>query len=237
MADGYIEIDTELATDKFDRQVMALQRKIEKLEKKDVEITANTEGLKKSIQNYEDLGKKVDEARAKVQQLEQMPKEVGSVPAGPYLQELRQARLERDQLLVAQVKEQTAMEQARAKLSSINAQHQEIRAEVETYASKIRQIRLDQHAKEVDRVKSGFKGVGTSIQDAVRKAGRLVLGIFAIRSINLYQIEPVDFSFSNFINFNLFAIFCFSFNKISSEKEITDVFLNAGKFLDFSVNI
>lgn len=182
MADGYIEIDTELATDKFDRQVMALQKKIEKLEKKDVEITANAGDLQNEIKKYEDLTKQVEQAKRKLEELKAMPKELGSVPAGPYLTELNQAKLAYDNLLLAQVKQQTAMEQAKSKLSTINAQHREITAEVETYASRIRQIRLDQHAKEVEKVKSGFKSVGSSLQDAVKKAGRLVLGIFAVRS-------------------------------------------------------
>ena len=53
MADGYITIGTELSTDKFDKQIANLEKKMQKEEQKKIEKEVQIKNVEKDIASYE----------------------------------------------------------------------------------------------------------------------------------------------------------------------------------------
>lgn len=182
---GYITIGTKLETDKFDKQIASLEKKVEQLEKKDIEITTQETSLKQTIANFEKLRDEVLKYEMQLKKLKDLPSQEGPVRAGPYLTALMQQETLYKQSL-ASMKEQSAEYQnAISKLQQLNGKHQELNDKVTEYKQKIESVKIQKQADDVKKLKDGFNSVGNSIQGAVKKAGALALGIFGIRSAYL----------------------------------------------------
>lgn len=184
--DGEITIGTTLSTDKFDRQIAQLEKKMKKEENKDITIQANISGLQQEIDRYEDLRKEVENYRdeiSKLQAIKQGAKERG-MPLRPseFLPAYQKAI---DDYMRANgiLQEQEAkINSIKNKVVELNAKHEEINSNISEYKQKIESIKMQQHVAQVDEMKNKFKGVGSTIQDAIGKVARLALGIFALRS-------------------------------------------------------
>lgn len=184
--DGEITIGTTLSTDKFDRQIAQLEKKMKKEESKDITIQANISSLQQEINRYEDLRKEVESYRNEISKLE-------AIKAGA---KERGMQLRPSEFLPAYqdakdnyVKANSILQEQEAKINSIknrvvelNAKHEEINSNISEYKQKIESIKMQQHVAQVDEMKNKFKGVGSTIQDAIGKVARLALGIFALRS-------------------------------------------------------
>ena len=181
--DGWITIGTKLDTDKFDKQLRKLEKDIEKEENK--KITVETK-LGTQEQDLEDQRKKVDELATAYQRLKQVQKNVSSGKATPQqfaeLTDLKSQYGDAQKLEATfdkALSKQTALEQ---KVQTTKMQYNEISNKVNDYKQKVESIKFQKQQSDINKVKEGFKGVGSSLQNAVRKASQLVLGIFAIRS-------------------------------------------------------
>lgn len=181
--DGEITIGTSLSTDKFDRQVAQLEKKMQKEEEKKIVLQAKIEVQE---QEFEIARQKTDELADAYQRLEQLQKVISSGKATPQqftmAQELQRTYGSLDQLELSFLKALNKQDAINEKAYEMRTKYEEINNKVAEYKQKIESIKLQQQVSEVNRLKDGFYGVGSSIQNAVGQAGRLVLGIFSIRS-------------------------------------------------------
>lgn len=181
MADGNITIDTILSTDKFDRQISSLEKKMKKEEEKKIRKEVEIQGLEKQIADY-------DRAKQKVKEYEQELKKLENQKAlGP---EQYMEAFTKISEITQDLAEQKKIEQSlgrnydtnKAKLELVKKEYEDITQQATEYRSQIEATRLQKQAAEVDKMKQGFNGVSNSLQQAVSRASRLALSIFGIRS-------------------------------------------------------
>ena len=193
--DGYITIGTELNTDKFDRQVNDLKKKIEKEEKKKIEIDASIANLEEEVKKYDEARSKVQEYKNELKKLNQERSRmvradpslaVAQVPETSAFGQLEQQISSINQLLHEEQnnlnKQGTSIDRTYSKLEQQRAKHEEINGKIDEYNQKIQAVSFAKQKAEVDKIKNSFDGVGSSIQKAVRRAGMLAISIIGIRS-------------------------------------------------------
>ena len=262
--DGEITIGTRLDTDKFDRQISDLEKKMKKEEDKKIEIEAkikdvSSERIDKQIQNiknkiekttnapatlkvnadiakmekelqqYDLAREKVKEYKQQLNELEQKQREMRranptlatSRDTGEYkqvkddIQEISRLLQENNKKIlegepkIDQVS--NSLDRLKEKQSSITnkvleykntldtlntqkqqeinnkteqykKQLQEINQKVSEYKQKIENVKMQKHIADVEKLKSGFNSVGSSIQKSIKNVAKLALGIFGLRS-------------------------------------------------------
>lgn len=183
MEGGTITIGTKLSTDKFDKQIKELEKKISKEEDKKIIIDAQLD-----IKNQE-----LDRAKSKVEALKKAYSEMstvldkiqrGQATAGQFAMykdyEKQYGSIGR--LSESLAKAESSIPMITSQIEKLNQSHKQINQNVTEYEEKITTIELQKQQAQVDNMKRGFDGVGKSLQNAVQKASKLVLGIFGIRS-------------------------------------------------------
>ena len=186
MADGTITIGVNVDEDKFDKQINELNKKIDKEENKKITIGAQLTGQERDL---EKARQRVDELTDAYERMssaqEAIEKRTATLNQFTDFFGMKDTYGSVEQLATNFDKakdRQTALEN---KVEKTKIQYNEISQKVADYKQKIESIKLQKQATEVDKIKNGFKNVGNSLQDAVKKAGKLALGIFAIRSAYL----------------------------------------------------
>lgn len=183
MAEGSITIDVEASTSKFDKQIAKLQRDIAKQENKKILIDTKLTGQE---QELDIARKKTDELAEAYQRLKTIKEQASKGTATPEqfttMLDLQNTYGTLEQIGGSLDKALSKQEAIALKVKQTKAKYEEINTKVQDYKTKIESIRMDKHASDVERMKNGFAGVGNSLEDAVKKASRLVLGIFGIRS-------------------------------------------------------
>lgn len=195
--DGEITIGTNLSTDKFDKQIASLEKKMKKEEKKDITIQAKISGLQQEIDRYEDLRKEVENYRNEISKLEaikQGAKERG-MPLRPseFLPAYQKAKDDYMRANAILQEQEAKINSIKNRVAELNAKHEEINSNISEYKQEIEGIELQKQVAQADElkkhyqeignsIKDGFKGFGNSIQDSINKVARLALGIFGIRS-------------------------------------------------------
>lgn len=181
--DGEITIGTRLDTDKFDRQISQLERKMLKEEEKKIVLQAKIEVQE---QEFDRAREKTDELADAYQRLEQLQKIIASGKATPeqftMAQELQGTYGSLEQLEVAFLKALNKQDAINAKAYEMRTKYQEINNKVDEYKQKIESVKMQKQVADVDKLKASFNGVGSSIQGAVKHVTRLALGIFGARS-------------------------------------------------------
>lgn len=181
--DGEITIGTRLDTDKFDRQISQLERKMLKEEEKKIVLQAKIEVQE---QEFDRAREKTDELADAYQRLEQLQKTIASGKATPeqftMAQELQGTYGSLEQLEVAFLKALNKQDAINAKAYEMRTKYQEINDKVDEYKQKIESVKMQKQVADVDKLKASFNGVGSSIQGAVKHVTRLALGIFGARS-------------------------------------------------------
>ena len=176
--DGSIRIGVDLETDKFDKQVQQLEKKLQKEEQKSIEIDAKIADVQEEIQFYEEIAQKAENYR---QVVEKIQKEQAS-GQGELTARGREV-LENYAELKTYLEENA---ESYAKLTSeqekLLTKQTDINGKVAEYKTQIESVKLQKATAEANKMKEGFKSISNSIQGAVQKAGKLVLGVFAIRS-------------------------------------------------------
>lgn len=194
MNDGEVTIGASLVTDKFDRQIAKFSKDLaakedELNEKAKVKLEAES-NLENQQRQVQELEKSYDTLIQKRKQLEQYQGRA-SIPGIP-TQKIIDAQMEyqsiNSELTEIEKKLNGAWkEQDKLSLSAqkANAAYEKTSEKVSELKGKINGIKLQKQQADVQKMKEGFNGVGSAIQGAVKKAGRLALGIFAIRSAYL----------------------------------------------------
>lgn len=184
--DGEITIGTSLSTDKFDRQITQLEKKMQKEEDKKIVIETK---LGSQEQDLEKARQKTDELADAYQRLKQAQDALESGKATPgqftTFQDLQNTYGSLEQLGASFDKALSKQDAIEQKVNATKLRYQEINDKVTEYKQKIEGIKLQKQVAEVDRMKESFNGVGSSIQNSINKVARLALGVFGVRSAYL----------------------------------------------------
>lgn len=181
--DGWITIGTELKTDKFDKQISNLERKMKKEEDKKIEIETKMDA---NIKDLEDARKEVDRLAESYQRMKHIQDRLQAGKGKPSdfstFQEMENQFGSLEKLGTSYDKALTKQDQLESKANQMKKQFEEINQNVSDYATKIASVKFNKQQAEINQVKQGFDKVGSSIQNAVRQAGRMVLSIIGIRT-------------------------------------------------------
>lgn len=181
--DGEITIGTRLDTDKFDRQVTQLEKKIQKEENKKIKLQADIGSLE---EGFEIARKKTDELADAYQRLEQLQKAISSGKATPeqftMAQDIQNTYGNMTQLETSFLRALNKQDEIELKARDTRARYEEINQKVAEYKQKIESINLQKQVSDVDKLKASFNSVGSSIQNSIKSVARLALGVFGVRS-------------------------------------------------------
>lgn len=200
--DGSITIGIGANTDKFDRQIAELEKRMKKEEKKGIKKEADITDLEKSINEYDTAQKEVERLTAKLEELREVRQSImqqgdftfvtpqGTVGFSNEYKDVEREIQKANTDLVKQTEiinsQGGSIDKNRAKLESMKQKHDEISQKVSEYKQKIENVKMQKHIADVEKLKSGFNNVGSSIQGAVKHVARLALGIFGIRSAFMF---------------------------------------------------
>ena len=185
--DGEITIGTRLDTDKFDRQISDLEKKMKKEEDKKIVIDAK---LGSQQQELDDARQKADALADAYQRLKEAQNKVSTGQATPKefttFQDLQSTYGSLEQLGASFDKALTKQDAIEQKVAQTKYRYDEINAKVSEYKQKIENVKIEKQVSDVEKLKSGFNNVGSSIQGAVKHVAKLALGIFGIRSAFMF---------------------------------------------------
>lgn len=180
--DGWITIGTELSTDKFDKQIAGLEKKMKAEEEKKIDIEADINFYQGE---FELAIKKTDELANAYERLEKLQKVIARGKATPQqfteFQDLQSTYGTMEKLETSFLKALNKQDELEQKIEKSRAKYAQINDKVSEYKQKVESIKLEQQVTEINKMKDGFNNVGSSIQNATKKAFGLVLGIFSIR--------------------------------------------------------
>lgn len=187
MADGSITIETLLSTDKFDRQIVGLEKKMQKEEEKKITIEAQ---LSSQEQDLERARAEVDRLADAYQRVAELQKQVDKGVATPQqfmeLSNLKSEFGSIEQIGSAFDKALDSQDRLTEKVEQTKAKYNDINNKVNEYKQKVEGIKLQKHQADIEGISKSFKNVGNSIQDSIKKVGRLALAIFGIRTALSY---------------------------------------------------
>ncbi len=188
MADGWITIGTELSTDKFDKQIADLEKKMQNEEKKKIEynleINIKEQQLNRAKKVLEKLPQYIDQAQKKMSDLAQKMDTMsidssGYSTASNQMNEL-EMRLKVYQNLLRTLP--TEISKQEGYVESIKQKQGQINDKVAEYKAKIESVKLDKQVGDVQKIKDGFNSVNGAISGATKSIGRMILGIFSVSS-------------------------------------------------------
>lgn len=184
--DGEITIGTTLSTDKFDRQVADLERKMQKEEDKKIVLSAKIEVQE---EEFERARQKTDELADAYQRLEQLQKTISSGNATPQqftmAQELQNTYGSLEQIELSFLKALNKQDAINMKTEEMRTKYQQVNDQVTQYKQKIESVKLEKQVADANRLKDSFNNVGKSIQGSIKSVARLALGVFGVRSAML----------------------------------------------------
>ena len=184
--DGEITIGTKLDTDKFDRQITQLEKKMQKEEDKKIIIEAK---LGSQEQDLEKARQKTDELADAYQRLKSVQDAINTGKATPAqftaFQDLQSTYGSLEQLGTQFDKALSKQDAIEQKAAQTKYRYDEINAKVSEYKQKIESVKLEKQVSEANRLKESFNNVGSSIQNSITKVARLALGVFGVRSAYL----------------------------------------------------
>ena len=185
--DGEITIGTTLSTDKFDRQVADLERKMQKEEDKKIVLNAKIEVQE---EEFERAREKTDELADAYQRLEQLQKTISSGSATPQqftmAQELQNTYGSLEQIELSFLKALNKQDAINMKTEEMKTKYQQVNEQVTQYKQKIESVKLQKQVADANRLKDSFNNVGKSIQGSIKSVARLALGIFGVRSAFMF---------------------------------------------------
>lgn len=185
--DGEITIGTRLDTDKFDRQISDLEKKMQKEEDKKITLGAKIEVQE---QELERAIQKTDELADAYQKLKQLQDTIASGKATPeqftMAQDIQNTYGNLTQLETSFLSALNKQDAINIKAEEMKSKYQDINDKVAQYKQKIENVKIQKQVADVDKLKNSFNTVGSSIQKSIKDVGRLALGIFGIRSAFMF---------------------------------------------------
>ena len=191
MADGWITIGTKLATDKFDKQITDLEKKIKNEEEKtQLKLKAKLQAedeLKRHKQAIFEVEKEYERTSKQVEHLQDiMSKQASGVSLTPQeftdLQGSKQIIAENDKI-GAQLDKMYAKEvKLNNAVDRTTLAYKQTKDNVTSYKAKIESIKLQKQKSQVNEIKKGFDSIGNSVSSSIKHIGRLALGVLSVAS-------------------------------------------------------
>lgn len=191
MADGWITIGTKLATDKFDKQITDLEKKIKNEEEKtQLKLKAKLQAedeLKRHKQAIFEVEKEYERTSKQVEHLQDiMSKQASGVSLTP--QEFTDLQGS-EKVIADNEKIGETLDKMYAKQAKLNnavdrtsLAYKQTKDNVTAYKSKIESVNIQKQQAQVDQLKNGFNKMNTSVSSSIKHIGRLALGIFSVAS-------------------------------------------------------
>ena len=191
MADGSIMIETQLSTDKFDKQIVNLEKKIKDEENKsELKLKAKLQAedeLKRHKQAIFEIEKEYEKTSQQVEHLQSiMSKQSQGISLTP--QEFTDLQGS-EKIIANNEKIGETLDKMYAKEVKLNnavdrtsLAYSQIQSNVSAYKAKIESVNIQKQQAQVDQLKNGFNKMNTSVSSSIKHIGRLALGIFSVAS-------------------------------------------------------
>ena len=191
MADGSIMIETKLSTDKFDKQIVNLEKKIKDEENKaQLKLKAKLQAedeLEKHKQKVFEIEQEYEKTSQQVEHLQSiMSKQAKGVSLTP--QEFTDLQGS-EKVIANNEKIGETLDKMYAKEVKLNnavdrttLAYKQTKDNVTSYKAKIESVNIQKQQAQVDQLKNGFQKVNTSVSNSIKHMGRLALGIFSVAS-------------------------------------------------------
>ena len=191
MADGSIMIETKLSTDKFDKQIVNLEKRIKEEENKsELKLKAKLQAedeLKKHKQAIFEIEKEYERTSQQVEHLQNiMSKQSRGISLTP--QEFTDLQGS-EKIISNNEKIGETLDKMYAKEVKLNnavdrtsLAYSQIQSNVSAYKAKIESVNIQKQQAQVDQLKNGFNKMNTSVSSSIKHIGRLALGIFSVAS-------------------------------------------------------
>ena len=191
MADGYITIETKISTNKFDKQVIDLEKKIKNEEEKaQLKLKAKLQAedeLEKHKQAVFEIEKEYEKTSQQVEHLQSiMSKQSQGVSLTPQdftdLQNYAEINKQNEKLGATLDKAYEKQTKLNNKVEQTSFAYKQIQDNVQGYKTKIEGVKLQKQQAQVNQIKDGFNKMNTSVSSSIKHIGRLALGIFSVAS-------------------------------------------------------
>nr|DAH79627.1 MAG TPA: minor tail protein [Caudoviricetes sp.] len=191
MADGYITIETKLSTNKFDKQVTDLEKKIKNEEEKaQLKLKAKLQAedeLEKHKQKIVEIEQEYEKTSQQVERLQNiMDKQGKGISLTPQdftdLQNYAEINKQNEKLGATLDKAYEKQTKLNNKVEQTSLAYKQIQDNVQGYKTKIESVKLQKQQAQVDSIKKNFDGVGKSVSRAIGRVARLALGVISIAS-------------------------------------------------------
>lgn len=177
---GWITIGTRNDTSKFDKQMAQVEKQIRRAEQKKLDIEVD-------LKNYDEEAQKLDALREKKKQLEN---ELAQAKGRQTFAESMAGGTQEVKTLESQLASITSQLELQSqahdkntnKIAQEEKQYQLLNEEIAEGKAKVESINLQKQQAQVQSLKDGFDNVGKSIQGSVKNVGRMIVGIFGLRS-------------------------------------------------------
>ncbi len=191
MADGSIMIETKLSTDKFDKQIVNLEKRIKEEENKsELKLKAKLQAedeLKRHKQAIFEIEKEYERTSQQVEHLQNiMSKQSRGISLTP--QEFTDLQGS-EKVIANNEKIGETLDKMYAKEVKLNnavdrtsLAYSQIQSNVSAYKAKIESVNIQKQQAQVDQLKNGFNKMNTSVSSSIKHIGRLALGIFSVAS-------------------------------------------------------
>lgn len=191
MADGSIMIETKLSTDKFDKQIVNLEKRIKEEENKsELKLKAKLQAedeLKRHKQAIFEIEQEYEKTSQQVEHLQSiMSKQSRGISLTP--QEFTDLQGS-EKIISNNEKIGETLDKMYAKEVKLNnavdrtsLAYSQIQRNVSEYKTKIESVKLQKQQAQVDQLKNGFNKMNTSVSSSIKHIGRLALGIFSVAS-------------------------------------------------------
>ena len=191
MADGSIMIETKLSTDKFDKQVIDLEKKIKNEEEKaQLKLKAKLQAedeLEKHKQKIFEIEQEYEKTSQQVEHLQNiMSKQSQGISLTPQdftdLQNYAEINKQNEKLGATLDKAYEKQTKLNNKVEQTSLAYKQIQDNAQGYKTKIESVKLQKQQAQVNQIKDGFNKMNTSVSSSIKHIGRLALGIFSIAS-------------------------------------------------------
>ena len=191
MADGSIMIETKLSTDKFDKQITDLEKKIKNEEDKaQLKLKAKLQAedeLERHKQAIFEIEKEYEKTSQQVEHLQNiMSKQSQGISLTPQdftdLQNYAEINKQNEKLGATLDKAYEKQTKLNNKVEQTSLAYKKIQDNVQGYKTKIEGVKLQKQQAQVNQIKNGFNKMNTSVSSSIKHIGRLALGIFSIAS-------------------------------------------------------
>ncbi len=191
MADGYITIETKLSTNKFDKQVADLEKKIKNEEEKaQLKLKAKLQAedeLEKHKQKIVEIEQEYEKTSQQVERLQNiMDKQGKGISLTPQdftdLQNYAEINKQNEKLGATLDKAYEKQTKLNNKVEQTSLAYKQIQDKVQGYKTKIESVKLQKQQSQVDSIKNNFDSVSKSVGTAIGRVARLALGVISVAS-------------------------------------------------------